>query len=160
MESKPLDHRGSTEDTVWTTGVVFHRGTAPSFPQPFDFPLKCQSWGWEGFESLRKFWCWCLESCDPASWTHSTGHPQSECSLHGSLATFTSMYFTFSWENYYRLKKKKRSCFQRGLKASENLKESQDLRRFPLSHVHSTQAFCIFSDWAPESLVCLCCQPT
>ena len=116
------------EDKFWTAGVVFHSGTAPSFTQPFDFPLKHQSWGWEGFESLRKFWCWCLGrpsafSCDPASLTHATGNSQSECSLQGSLATFTNMYFTFPWENYYRLKKKKRSMecilFHRLLKWGE-----------------------------------------
>ena len=82
VASKPLDHHGSREDKFWTAGVVFHSGTVPSFTQPFDFPLKCQSWGWEGFESLRKFWCWCLGrpsafSCDPASLTHPQAIPRA-----------------------------------------------------------------------------------
>lgn len=144
------------EDKFWTAGVVFHSGTAPSFTQPFDFPLKHQSWGWEGFESLRKFWCWCLGrpsafSCDPASLTHATGNSQSECSLQGSLATFTNMYFTFPWENYYRLKKKKRSYPQYGLKASENPKESQDLRRVSLWTMFSPHRHSIFSQTGLQS---------
>lgn len=154
------------EDKFWTAGVVFHSGTAPSFTQPFDFPLKHQSWGWEGFESLRKFWCWCLGrpsafSCDPASLTHATGNSQSECSLQGSLATFTNMYFTFPWENYYRLKKKKKilsSVWSQGFWEPKGI--SRFKTGFPLNHVQSTQAFYIFSDWAPKSLVCFCCQHT
>lgn len=90
----PLDHRGSAEDKFWTVGVVFHRGTAPlAFPALW-FPLKCQSWGWEGFEfeevlvlMFGKLWSCLLDTLHKPS--------PERVLLHGSLATFTGMHFTF-----------------------------------------------------------------